>query len=83
MDEVSGCPGRAYLFRVSNVHQNDRALCFADGAFAEAEKLAKCSAVRARETPVVFTDVPATALLPLVCRESGSAAQANPESIDC
>jgi len=82
MHEVFGCPGRAYLFQVSNAHQNDRTLSFSDGAFAEGKKSAKWSAVRVWDLPVILTDVAATALLPLVCREPGSAAQANPESID-
>jgi hypothetical protein len=87
MHDVFGCPGRAHLFQLSNVHQNDRTLRFSDGAFAEAEKLAKCSdppaiAVRARQMPVRVTDVPDNAWLPLVCLEPGGAAQANPESAD-
>jgi len=43
MHEVLGCPGRAYLFQLSTVHQNEPTLRFANGTFAESNKLAKWS----------------------------------------
>ena len=87
MHEVFGCPGRAYLFQLSNVHQNEPTLRFANGTFAESKKLAKWSdardiAVRAWQMPVIITDVPDTSWLLVVRLEPGSAAQANPESTD-
>ena len=87
MHDFFGWPGWAYLFQLSNVHQNDRTLRSSDGAFAEAKKLAKWSdppaiAVRARQMPVRVTDAPDSAWLPGVRLEPGSAAQANPESTD-
>ena len=87
MPDVFGCPGRAYLFQLSNVHQNDRTLRFSHGAFAEDKKLAKWRdppeiAARAWEMPVIITEVSHTAWLALVRLEPGSAAQANPESPD-
>lgn len=87
MRDVLGCLGRAYPFQLSNVHQNDRTLRFSNGAFAEATKLAKWSdppaiAVRPRQMPVMFTDVPDSAWLPLVRLGPGSAAHVHPESTD-
>ena len=88
MHDVFGCPGWAYLFQLSNVHQkNDRALRFSDGAFTEAKKLAKWSGppaipVRTRQMPVMVSHVPDSAWLLLVGLEPGSAAQANPEGTD-
>ena len=88
--DVFDCPGRAYLFQLSNVHQvhqNEPTLRFANGTFAESKKLAKWSdareiAVRAWRVPVIITDVPDTSWLPVVRLAPGSAAQANPESTD-
>ena len=90
MHDVFGCPGRAYLFQLSNVHQNDRTLRFSHGAFAEDKKLAKWRdpaeiAARAWEMPVIITEITEvshTAWRALVRLESGSAAQADPESPD-
>lgn len=74
-------------FSFRNVHQNDLTLRFSNGAFAEATKLAKWSdppaiAVRARQMPIMVTDVPDSAWLPRVRLGPGSAAHAHPESTD-